>query len=54
MPFGKRLQITGAPAATQDPEYREQQQEPLGVVHTTAEVSVGMALRKLIKSLESS
>ena len=52
MPFGKGVQITGAPA--QDPEHRDQQHEPLGVVHTTAEVSVGMALRKLIKSLKSS
>ena len=46
MPFSKRLKITGAPAATQDPEHRHQQQEPLWVAHTTAKASVGDGLEK--------
>ena len=36
MPPGKRLQITGAAAAAQDPEHRHQQQEPLRLTHPTA------------------
>jgi hypothetical protein len=46
MPFSKRLQITGAPAATQDPEHLDQQPESLWVSHITAEASVGDHLEK--------
>jgi len=46
MPLGKRLQITGAPDATQNPEHHHQQQEPLWVAHTTAKASVWDGLEK--------
>jgi hypothetical protein len=50
VPAGKSLQITGAAAAAQDPQHRHQQQEPLRVTHPTAVATVGIALRKLIRS----
>jgi hypothetical protein len=36
VPLGKSLQITGAAAATENPENRHQQQEPLRVADPTA------------------
>jgi len=36
MPPGKGFQITGAAAATQDPQHRRQQQKPLRVTHPAA------------------
>ena len=47
MSFGKRLQITGAPAATQDAEHRLQQQETLWVAHITETASVMDGLEKV-------
>ena len=36
MPPGKSLKVTRAAAATEDPQHRKQQQEPLWVAHPTA------------------
>ena len=36
VPFGEGLQISGAPAVTEDPEHRQQQQLPLRVAHPAA------------------
>ena len=40
VPAGKGLQITGAAAAAQDPQYRHQQQEPLRVTYPTAVTTI--------------
>jgi len=44
MPLGKSLQITGAAAATEDPEHRHEQQKPLRVADPTVEAAVGYGL----------
>jgi len=46
MPPGKGLEITGAAAATQDPQHRHQQQEPLLVAHPTAVTTIGDGLEE--------
>jgi hypothetical protein len=46
VPLGECLQITGAAAAAQDPEYRHQQQEPLRVAHSAAEATVRDGLKE--------
>jgi hypothetical protein len=46
VPLGKRLQIAGAPAAAQDPQYRHQQQKPLGVTHPAAVAAIGNGLEE--------
>jgi hypothetical protein len=40
VPPGKCLEIPGTPAATQDPEHRDQQQEPLRVADPTAVAAI--------------
>ena len=40
VPAGKTLQIAGAAAATEDPQQRHQQEEPLGVTHTSPEAAI--------------
>lgn len=44
--FGKSLQITGAPAATQDPKDRQEQQELLGLAPPTAVATIGDGLEE--------
>ena len=44
--FGERLEITGAPAAAQDPQHRHQQQKPLRVTHPAAVAAVGNGLEE--------
>lgn len=46
VPLGKCLQITGAAAAAQDPEYRDQQQELLRVTHPTPVSAIGNGLEE--------
>lgn len=46
VPFGERLQIARAPAAAEDPQHRDQQQEPLRVTHPAAIAAVGNRLEK--------
>ena len=46
MPPSKGLEITGAPAATQDPKHRHEQQKPLGVAHPTAVAAIRDGLEK--------
>jgi len=40
MPPSERLEITGAAAAAQDPQDRNQQQEPLWIAHPTAVATI--------------
>jgi len=44
--FGERLQISGAPAAAQDPQNRHQQQEPLRVTHPAAVAAIRNGLEE--------
>ena len=46
VPASKTLQITGAAAATEYPQHRHQQEEPLGVTHPTAEPPIRDGLEK--------
>ena len=46
VPFGKGLQIAGAPAAAQDPQHRDQQEEPLRISHPAPVAAVGNGLEK--------
>ena len=46
MPPSERLEITGAAVAARDPKYRNQQQEPLGVAHTTTIATIGDRLEE--------
>jgi len=44
--LGEGLQIAGAPAAAQDPQHRDQQQEPLRVTHPTPVAAIGNGLEE--------
>ncbi len=46
VPLGEGLQIAGAPAAAQDPQHRDQQQEPLRVTHPTPVAAIGNGLEE--------
>jgi hypothetical protein len=46
VPAGKSHQITGAAAASQDPQYCHQQQEPLGVASSTPVAAIGDGLEE--------
>jgi len=46
VPTSKTLQIAGAAAATEYPQLRHQQEEPLGVTHHTAEPPIRDGLEK--------
>ena len=46
VPFGESLQITGAPAVTENAEHRHQQQVPLRVTHPPAVTAVGDRLEE--------
>ena len=41
VPLGERLKITGAAAVAQDPQRRQQQQEPFRVAHPAAVAAIG-------------
>jgi hypothetical protein len=46
VPLGECLQIARAPAAAEDPQHRDQQQEPLRVTHPAAIAAVGNRLEE--------
>jgi len=46
VPLAKGLQIAGAPAAAQDPQHHDQQQEPLRVTHPAPVAPIGNGLEK--------
>jgi hypothetical protein len=54
VPTGKSLQITGAAAAAQDPQYCHQQQEPLRVAHSTAVAAIGDGLEEADQVIRTS
>ena len=53
VPAGKSLQISGAAAAAQDPQYCHQQQEPLRIAHPAAVTTIGDGLKEADQVISS-